>query len=266
MSARPLFAAALVAGLALPATADAAPQVLGLVASNGQATPLVCSGSECTGHFSSFCLQELRDAPPAGYPYRPYGGAVTLVLTTAGGETLRLPGDEHLQFASRIGFTSVKITLPRATMERLGAAAAAVEVGPMVSLLPAERANDPDPQSEPEIALATGPMREIAARSFEATGGTADAARVANILINGLPERDADEPALRDGLWQRQVTDTVRASVSPEGLAAAERIYRGCQISVESKSMYSMRDCLELRHADLMATANQRFWQEGGGS
>ncbi|HLB78900.1 MAG TPA: hypothetical protein VJJ77_00215, partial [Dongiaceae bacterium] len=178
---------ALVLACALPwGGAAAAPQVLGLVASNGVATPLDCSGAECDAHFSAFCLQQARAAPSHGdaYAVAP-GGAVTLVVSTADGRSLRLPGEGHLRFTALIGFTSVRIVLPRLALadleSRLGATKVAVEIGPGVSLLPVERRGDPDPQTAAEIALATGPMRAAAALAFEAPGRAADAARVTSL-------------------------------------------------------------------------------------
>jgi hypothetical protein len=42
----------------------------------------------------------------------------------------------------------------------------------------------------------------------------------------------------------------------------AKDMYRACQISVEARSSYSMRNCLELRHADLQAVSNHGFWKD----
>lgn len=247
-------------------SAAASPQVLGLVASNGAPTPLTCHGTECSGHFSAFCLQEARPAPSQGHPYTvAEGGALTVVVRTAEGGTLRLPVNGQVKISTLIGFTSVKISLPAATLQELGATAAAIEVGPAVSLVPTESANDPDPQMAEEIALAVGPMREAAGRTFEAPGTVSDAARVTNMLINALPRDVEEEKVVRDGIWERTVDGAMLARLTPEGQVAAERIYEGCRISVESQSSFTMRGCLELRHADLMAATNHRFWQESGG-
>lgn len=254
------------AGAAFAGSAAAAPQVLGLVASNGVPTPLTCHGTECSAHFSSFCLQEARPAPAQGQPYTvAEGGELTLVVQTADGRALRLPADGQVAIRTLIGFTSVRISVPAATLRALDAVSAAVEVGPSVSLIPLEIANDPDPQTAEEVALAVGPMRAAAGRAFETPGASSDAARVASLLINALPtDRDAEENA-RAGLWERTVVPTVLASLTPEGRIAAERVYQGCRISVESRSVFTMRSCLVLRHADLMAAANQKFWEESGG-
>lgn len=244
--------------------AQAAPQVLGLVASNGQPTPLNCDGADCVGHFSSFCLQEVRPGPSMGASYRvAEGGSVTLIARTADGQTLRLPAQDHVEIASRIGFTSVKITLPKATRSALGIVEAAVEVGPLVSLVPVEAANDASPQSAAEIALATGAMREAAGAAFEAPGPLTDAARLTSAVINRLPDRgDVDAQSL----WAQAVTPAMEAAATPEGLELAEHLYEGCQIALQSRTALSLRSCLELRHADMMAHRNHEFWEKLGGS
>lgn len=246
--------------------AVAAPQVLGLVASNGQPTPLACGDRDCRAHFSAFCLQQGRPAPAHGdlYSVAP-GGDLTLVVTKTTGETERLPAAGVVRIESQIGFTSVEISLPRDELARLGAAEVALDIGPEVSLIPVAKANDPYPQSEDEIALATGPMRAAAVKSFEAPGRASDAARITTLLINALPSLSTESAATRDALWVAMLGTPAVSNATPEGLNAAEMIYEGCKISVESRSTYSMRNCLELRHADLLAETNHRFWKDNVG-
>lgn len=262
-----LFAASAAAALAFAGpSAFAAPQVLGLVASNGVATPLTCDGVTCRAHFSSFCLQQNRPAPARGdsYTVAP-GGELTLLVTTAAGETLRLPGHERVTIRSDISFTSVSVALPQAVLAELGASAVAVEVGPTVSLLPATIAGDPNPQEADEVALATGPMRLAASSSFEVPGRASDAARITSLLINALPEDGSETVEARDHLWVAMLDRPALATATPDGVDAAARIYDGCKISVESRSTYSMRNCLELRHADLLAETNHKFWRDSAG-
>jgi hypothetical protein len=245
--------------------AVAAPQVLGLVASNGAPTVLDCSGAECTAHFSAFCLQQNRPSPSHGDPYvvAP-GGRLTLVATTRSGATLRLPGEKYVEIRSEIGFTSVNITLAKAKLAELGAATVAVEVGPSVSLLPVATAGDPSPQSDDEIALATGAMRQAASRRFEQPGLASDAARITAVMINALP-RHEEPAALRNGLWVAMAGNPAVTGATTDGRAAAQQIYEACKISVESRSTFSMRNCLELRQADLLAETNHQFWKDNAG-
>lgn len=262
-----LCAALAAAGAVLAGPALAAPQVLGLVASNGHPTPLRCDEQGCFALLSSFCLQQARPGPGSGAAYRiAEGGTVTLLALTVDGRTLRLPGAHYLEFSTRIGFTSVQVSLPRAAREALGIAAAAVDVGPLVSIVPVEAANDLSPQTQAELALATGPIRKAAAAAFEAPGAAADAARLAAALINTLPPRST-EPVPDDAtLWAQAVTPDLAGAVGPDGTALVRQMLRGCRIAVGSRTMTSLRSCIELQHADLMAHRNQDFWKSLGGS
>jgi hypothetical protein len=264
---RAAFAA--IALLALAATpVRAAPQALGVVASNGIETPLVCDGSgECSARISAFCLQEARDAPSQGTAYRLADtSAMTLRVTRTDGSRFRLAANGYVRIESQLGFTAVKVSLPQNVVAALDAAEIAVEVAPNASLLPVETPGDPDPQTPAEIALATGPMRAAAAAIFEAPGPAADAARLTTLMINALPPTRDEDLAMADRLWDETVTDEVRAALTPEGVATAEQLYEGCKLAVESRTRLSMRECLAIRHADLMVTSNRLFWQESGGS
>lgn len=263
------LAAAAIALLAVAATpAESAPQALGIVASNGVATPLICDGKgECSARVSAFCLQEARDAPSQGTAYRLADTtAMTLLVTRADGSSFRLPANGYLRIESQLGFTAVKVSLPQSIAIALDAAALAVEVAPNASLLPIESPGDPDPLSDDEIALATGPMRALAAAIFEVPGPATDAARVASLMINALPASPVEDPVAVEQIWQATVNDDVRSALTPEGVVAAEELYEGCQLAVASHTRLSMRECFALRHADLMLENNRRFWQESGGS
>lgn len=271
----PALAGLAFAAILSAAAANAAPQVLGLVADSGFPTPLACDGFECSAQFSSFCLQEGRSSPPAGTLYAPTpGGTLTLVAAAPDGRSLRLPAAEHLRIATAIGFTSVAMSLPQSRREwmaeRLGTAPEeirlTVEVGPSVSLVPVPVAGDPDPQTADEIALATGPLRSVAEQLFETPGASADAARLTTLLINSLPARGRETVEMRDGLFDRIAALPASSSLSPEGIEQAHGLYAECGISVESGSMFSMRECLRLRHADLMVRSNRTFWEQAGGS
>ena len=269
MSFRQASLAAMLACAALimgsPA-AQAAPQILGVVASNGVPTPLACGDAECSAHLSTFCLQQNRPAPSHGYLYDiAPGGQATLIATLADGRTARLPASGHVRFESLIGFTSVRASVPKSELAKLGAVSVALEIAPMTSLLPGQISGDMDPQGDDELALAIGPMRAAATRTFEEPGLSADAARITSVIINALPEKGSETEDQRDGLWVALADNPAFTNATVEGWAKAEMIFNGCRLSVESRSTYSMRNCLELRHADLLAEANHRFWQETGG-
>ena len=261
---RSLIAAALTAGLFLPSGASqAASQILGIVASNGSPTPLVCDEVNCGALFSAFCLQEARPAPFAGQDYSVApGGNMTLIASTASGQTIRLPAQDYVRITSRIGFTSVQVAVPLSTMAELGATDLQIEVGPKVSLLPVAVAGDVEPQTTDEIEYATTVMREVAAKRFDTHNPASDAARIASVFINVLPSRGPESARTRGALWSAMANDPILADATPEGLAMARDMYDSCQISVETRSTYSMRYCLELRHADLQASSNHQFWKD----
>lgn len=262
-----LFALTAIAATAIPvAGASAATQVLGLVASNGAPTPLACVDGQCSAQFSSFCLQQNRPSPSRGADYAvAAGGSLTLVARTAAGQTLRVPAGDLLRIQSRVGFTSVEIGLPEAKLAQLGVTAVAVDVGSAVSLIPVATASDPNPQTDDELALATGPMRRVAAALFEAPGTGSDAARITALLINALPTRGSESVEDRKGLWVAMLDNPLVRGATAGGRVAAEQIYAGCRIAVESRSAFSLRSCLELRHADLMVETNRKFWKDTAG-
>jgi hypothetical protein len=265
---RALLASAFVAlGAFAAPNGQAASQILGLVASNGLPTPLQCQDGSCSGHFSSFCLQEARPAPSAESEYALVpGGSLTLIATRADGSQTRLPGNGLLSLRTMIGFTSIRISLPEAKLKALGAVSVAVEVAPLTSAMPVPAANDVNPQTSEEIALATGAMRHLAQAAFEDRNAAADAARLSSLVINALPPDEPQTAAGREAVWSRLLAVPGTQSLSTEGITEARGMYSACEISVASKSSYSLKGCMELRHADLMAVTNRSFWDRSGGS
>ena len=264
------LAAFLIGSIGLAGTvapAAAAPQVLGLMASNGMPVPLDCQSGECTAHLSSFCLQEARDAPSHGQSYRlAEGGRLTIVVERRDGSYVRFEGSDLAQMKALVGFTSVRVAIPAATIAALDGARAWIEVAPRASLVPIAAAGDNNPQSEEEIALATGAYRDAAAQRFETPGKTGDAARLTNLLINSLAPGVREDDATRDGLWTQIVSADMAEQVTPEGLAKARELYNYCRMSSDAGTALTLRDCLTLRHADLMGEENREFWKEVGGS
>ena len=248
---------AMAAGFAAPAAA--APQALGVMASQGP-VPLACEGGECRAEVTAFCLQEARPVPPEGTAYQAIGTApMTLVLQRADGSTLALDASRHARLSSRRGFTAVTIAIPHALLTQHGAVAASIEIGPEVTVAPVAIAGDPAPQSEEELALAAGPLRSIAAERLE-QGAAADAARLTQRLINALPRQDAETAEIRDRLWDAAMSGVT--SADPKGLAMARRSYEGCQAALQTGYMKNLRHCLELQHGAMMIERNHAFWRE----
>src|ERR1700692_349445 len=78
--------------------AQAAPQVLGLVASI-RPTLMQCTAAGCRADLSAFCLQQQRPDPGLGTAYRPAPNSpITLIVTSKSGEVRRLDGTRYLSF------------------------------------------------------------------------------------------------------------------------------------------------------------------------
>jgi hypothetical protein len=241
--------------------AEAAPQILGIVASNGLPTPLHCAEGYCSAYLASFCLQEARYAPDSGSAYQlAPGGRLTLVAKLADGRTLRLAGGELLTIRTRSGFTSLNVSLPEARLVALGATSAAVEVGPGTTVLPRTYAGDPDPQTGDEVAIATGPMRDLASKTFDRAGETADTARLIELAINRL----SDEPAAPKvaSLWGEIARQAKQSGFGQPGIDAAGALIAECE---GTGSGFTSSLCLEMRQAELMTRLNRRFWDQAAG-
>jgi hypothetical protein len=244
----------------LPAAASAAPQVLAMMA-NDEPVPFICTERECYGLVGTFCLQQDRDVPHYGQPYEatlPERLKVSLIddegaVRAVDGKTA------GLRFQGYSGYSMVRVSLPRAGLDRLGAVAVALQVGPGVSLVPQAEAGDRNPQSPEEIALATGPMR-AAARYLDEPSVTGDSARLVAALINGLPEQRTIHDKY-DGLWERTIGADIGQQVAPQALRHAERSYRTC---VEF-AFGSLRQCLLSEHRQLMIPENRAYWEGTAG-
>jgi len=261
----------LIAGLVLPALpcfqAEAATQVLGLVASNGAPTPLQCQGGICRGFFASFCLQQYRPSPIVYSEYRvgPVG-ALTLVARRADGSAIRLPAGDMVAIRTDIDFSSVIISVPESELKALGAVSASIEVAPLTSVVPAAVAGDPSPQSPEEIAYATGMLRRLAQRSFEDRGANTDAARVATFLVNTLPAQEPTTAAGRRNALDRAVELAGGKNLDPAAVSTAAQMLEACAAGVEAGASFDLRLCMKLHQTDMMSTFNRDFWERTGGS
>ena len=257
-----LFLAALL--LALPSSnATAAPQLLGLVASNGP-VPLLCNRDHCTAELSSFCLQEDRPVPPAGTGYSPAPGLeVTLRVTAADGSVRRLNAGHHLGFASVRNYTAVEVSLPVEALAALGAVAAAVEIGPGLALVPEPRAGDPLPQSSADVSFATEIRRTAGTRLVDLSQ-RAGAARVLGLIVNRLSPEDHDRVTPRDRLWREALAQAGQDREAP-GLARAEGAFGACLNRKAPDNDAALRWCLQLRHDALMIGLTSDYWAAAKG-
>ena len=68
-----------------------------------------------------------------------------------------------------------------------------IDVGTGAAMLPVAAANDPDPQTPQEIALATGPLRRLAAATFD------DSSKMPNTAMQPHLQVMCHSPAYADG-------------------------------------------------------------------
>ena len=252
-------AVALAAFMGTTQGANAAYQVLALVASN-DIVPLDCRGGDCTAEFSTLCLQPTRGSPPRGVRYRVVGGdGITIVATTTDGRRVELAGNDHLQVVALRSHIAVRISLPVDKLEALGLKTVALRVGANVSLVPEPIIGDANPQTAWDIEVATGPLRRLATRMAEEARDTVMAARMTNDLINRLPARGRLEPAARESLW-REVTR--KWSQTADTDAARERArgaYARC-IDTALAQYFTLRQCMGSMHDSFLGELNNAYW------
>jgi hypothetical protein len=268
----PILAAALVLTALTAARVEAATQILGLVASNGLPTPLHCQNGYCTGFLASFCMQELRGGPDSGTDYRlaPSGG-LTLIATMPDGRAKRLPANDLFRIQTRFRFSTVQISLPEGQLAILGvqalhAKSLAVEVEPRTTVLPVAVAGDPDPQSPEEIALASGTLRQLAAKTFDVPDRRPDAARLVSLLRNALPSDGATGPVALDVLFYQVVASIDPSRRNVEAIADVATFARSCQATAQAPTTQALGACLDFVQFNLVSSLNEHFWAAAGGS
>jgi len=255
----PILAAAFGIGIG---AAQAAPQVLGIVASNGK-LPLLCDVQGCRGDLSTFCLQQPRSNPQPGQQYvLADSRSLTLVGTNSKGETIRLPAAPYMSFATERGFTAVEVSMPAELVAKLGLTSVAIEVARDASLVPVAAANDANPQSQEELSVALGAHRQQGEKFFDESGQAGDAIRLTNVMINALPMNQR-QPSDTDGHILDAALRADAAQVAdPAGVALAREYYDSCLIKTDvTHHVDSLRSCLEGTHDRLVSNTNIDFWR-----
>jgi hypothetical protein len=264
-----IFAGALALFALVTGRAGAAPQILGLMASNGLPTPMRCADGICTAFLTSFCLQEVRAAPNEGQEYTPSSGGLRLIISRPDGSHLAVPGDDLLTLRLYSGLATVQARLPAAKLASRGVSLGAtdvisIDVGTGAAMLPVAAANDPDPQTPQEIALATGPLRRLAAATFDDSSEMPSTARLLGLLINALPAEGDSRPVQLGALLRQIETQASLSRLSPEALADAAVIVKNCRPFPATALAQGF--CLESSQHGLISTLNEEYWAAAGGS
>lgn len=249
----------------LTTASHAAPQILGLVAS-ATPVPLVCRDGYCRTELTTFCLQEWRPTPQLGTVYTPYGGeGVTLVGHRSDGEEVALNMDA-LKYETLGGYSSIYVELPQRILDEGGVVAASLRIGSLVSLLPVPMPGDLDPQTELDIQIATGPLRQVGADILHEGDERIAAAGVLNRVITLLPSTEEDALAQADGGWQHLAVDIPIVREKPIVHDLAQREFAACHAETGSAHLnhdyrlLRMKDCLSSRHDVLVLPKAQQYW------
>ena len=238
--------------------ARAAPQALALVATKGTVA-LTCEGRECSAELTTFCLQADRVSPPRGTRYHLVNaGQVRLVGTTRDGREIRLDPEAYLRFESVRSHLAMRVSAARHKMAGLDLEKLEIAVGEDVALLPAPEPDDPDPFTESEIAVLTGPLRVLASRIVDGNEDRMGAARITNRMINMLPEQGGGGEPRGRTLW-RQAAGEGGLSSGPKDLA--RRAYDICGLVVERVPSKSLRRCLQRHHDQFIIPLNSAYWE-----
>lgn len=245
----------------LSASAMAAPQILGLIAS-AEPVPLTCVDGSCTAEISSLCLQQYRDVPTPGTAYRPAEGAgITLIVTGTDGIKRFLPVAAKIEISSLRQFLAVKVSLPEETVRRVGEGPAALSIAPLSSIIPSVAIDDPHPISRQEIAAYTGPLRATAEEAYNEDSARLDATRTLNQMINRLSENRPVGVEEIEPLWKRTVGgDGVLQSSKSTGIIKSA--LDGCRSSILERGVdLDLRSCLTNQHDILSTGTQENVWR-----
>ncbi len=243
-----------------PHSAAAAPQILGLMATNVP-QPLYCEGGACQAVLTSYCLQPDRLNPHAGYPYRPASQrGMAVVATSADGSVIRLPVGDAFKFEANEPVASVAVTVDRAFLAGRSIQSVAIEITEGATLLPVSKPGDPNPLKPEEIAKVSGPDRKLAMTFFE-DGPIWSQARLLSALMSPLPDQRIASSNFRNGLWRSAISPALEASVGQKELERAREVLGICNQSVERGVTFNLRTCLGDSHRSLIWKRNEKLWK-----
>lgn len=251
------------AGLGVGQAQATEPQILGLVASNG-AMPLVCGEEICAVELSAFCMQERAPVPPVGTPYgltADGAASITLEATRADGGRVRLPVAELARFVSARSNRSVRLEIPVAALSDVGLSRPAVTIDSRAVVVPRALLASDDPAAVAEIALVTGPLREVAERIVDRAGAGTAAAQITNRLINAVPDDLYGDVENRTALWHETVRNGDPAlQHDAEGLEMAREAFDRCA-GLPGGGFITFRQCLAARHDIFLSPQNRAYWE-----
>jgi hypothetical protein len=133
-----------------------------------------------------------------------------------------------------------------------------ITVGKDVALLPAPELDDPDPFTESEIAVLTGPLRVLASRIVDRNGERMEAARITNRMINLLAEQSGGGEPRGRVLWRQAIGE---GGLSSRTRDRARGAYDLCRFVVDRAPSKSLRRCLQTQHDQFIDFLNSEYWE-----
>ncbi len=225
--------------------------------------PLHCEAGWCRAEFISFCLQKTRRFPAKGTVYQiAETGGLTLALVDGAGRVRHLDAAPYVEIETpRAGHAAVTIALAQATLAKLGARGAAIEVGALVTLTPRAVPGDRSPQGIEELREASGPLRALGADLVDGGAGEIERARGLVALVNTVPRLIDRRPGAEARLWTRALERGL-AKTPPARLRVAAREYERCWADrMVQLGGWSVHECLSRRHDRLMEDEVKRYWR-----
>lgn len=247
------------AALTLSTTVQAAPQLLGVIATAAP-VKLHCDDQTCRAELSTICMQVHRDTPERHQPYQAHDIKVFNVVTkTKSGETVHLALDQA-SFRAERGYTATSIEFSLNTLKARGLTPVALSVGEGGILIPTAVAGDPNPIIEGEAEQVFAALKPVADKVFKKHSTEFAAIQIVNRLMSETPERGRMAKADRENLWSNTFGENARES-SSVGMRRAADTLGYCQYRTKQGKFFSVRRCLEQRIDGMLMNINTDYWK-----
>lgn len=254
---KPIMAAA--ALLVLPAAAQAAPQMLGVIATSSP-LKLQCDDNTCVVELSTFCLQSERDTPDRHHVYSVHDfSKFSVIAEDADGHERELPLSTAKVRAER-GYTAARLEFPVRDLAAREMTVKSLVVAKGGVLVPMPVPGDPNPIRDGEVEHVMASLQPVAERIFKLHGTEFEAIKVVSRVLSETPAQGRLKKHDRDNLWQNTFGETARESIGP-GMHRAADVVGYCQYRTSQGRFFSVRRCLEQRLDGMMMNLNTDYWK-----
>ena len=207
-------------------------------------------------------MEEERRAPVARRAYAPAANSkISLVVETADGRTVHLPGQDYLSFNVRLDFTSILAKVPKSRLASLSPTKVSVHVGPLATLIPERLPDDTNVHSADELKLVTGPYRKTGTRYFDESGEVGQTVSMMTQMINRMPRLARMPKQSRAGNLETVLAGGDGQAASPGARERFRSIVQGCETLLATTKRMNMRACLTYRHEIMQTKSNRAFWK-----